>query len=111
MVGLAASLMRAVLERRHEIAIRAALGATPNRAIRAVVREGAGLAGAGVPLGIGGALIAGRALRSLIFGVSPYDAATLAAVAGLVGGFSLLACYLPARRAARVDPLVVLRSE
>jgi predicted permease len=111
MVGLAASLMRAVLERRHEIAIRAALGATPNRAIRAVVREGAGLAGAGVLLGIGGALIAGRALRSLIFGVSPYDAATLAAVAGLVGGFSLLACYLPARRAARVDPLVVLRGE
>jgi len=111
MVGLAASLRRAVLERRREIAIRSALGATPGRAIRAVVGEGAMLAGAGVLLGIGGALGAGRGLRSLIFGVSPYDPATLGGVAVLVGALSLLACYLPARRAAQIDPLAALRAD
>jgi ABC-type antimicrobial peptide transport system permease subunit len=100
-----------VLERRQEIAIRAALGATPGRAIRAVVGEGAALAATGVLVGIAGALAAGRGLGSLIYGVSPYDPATLGAVAVLVGLISLFACYLPARRAARIDPLVVLRSE
>jgi putative ABC transport system permease protein len=111
MVGLAASLMRVVSERRQELAIRAALGASPRRAIASIMREGAVLAAAGVAIGIGGALALGRALGALIHGVSPHDPATLAGVAALVAAASLAACYLPARRAARVDPLVLLRAD
>lgn len=109
MVGLAGSLMRVVSERRQELAIRAALGATPTHAVRGIVGEGSGLAAIGVALGCAGALAMGRALRSLLHGVSPHDPATLAAVCVFVAGVSLLACYLPARRAARIDPLALLR--
>jgi putative ABC transport system permease protein len=111
MVGLAGSLMRVVFERRQELAIRAALGATPGRTVRAIVGEGALMALIGVIVGIGGALAAGRGLRALLHGVSPHDPATLAGVAVLVAAVSLLACYLPARRAAGIDPLTLLRSE
>jgi putative ABC transport system permease protein len=111
MVGLAGSLMRVVSERRQELAIRAALGATPANAVRAIVGEGAILAAAGVALGCAGALGVGRALRTLLHGVSPYDPATLTGVCAFVAAASLLACYVPARRAARIDPLVLLRAE
>jgi putative ABC transport system permease protein len=111
MVGLAGSLMRIVSERRHELAIRSALGATPARAVRGVMNEGALLAGAGIAVGIGGALAIGGTLRALLHGVGPRDPATLIAVAVLVGAASLLACYLPARRAARIDPMALLRGE
>ena len=73
--------------------------------------EGAVLAGAGLVLGIGAALAAGRALASLLSGVSPHDPFTLAGVAIFVAATTLAACYLPARRAARVDPLELLRGE
>jgi putative ABC transport system permease protein len=111
MVGLAGSLARVVHERRQELAIRAALGASPSRAVRTIVNEGAVLAAIGVIIGLVGALAVGRALRSLLHGVSPYDPATLGGVVALVVLVSLLACYVPARRAALVDPLVLLRSE
>ena len=111
MVGLAGSLMRVVSERRQELAIRAALGASPARAVAAIVREGALLAALGVALGIGLALALGRALGTLVRGVSPHDPATLAAVAAIVTLASLAACYAPARRAAAVDPLVLLRAD
>jgi putative ABC transport system permease protein len=111
MVGLAASLMRVVSERRQELAIRAALGATPGRAIRSVVGEGALLAGLGVVLGCAGALGVGRALGTLLHGVSPHDPLTLTAVMLFVAAASLLACYLPARRAAQVEPIAALRAE
>jgi ABC-type antimicrobial peptide transport system permease subunit len=111
MAGLAGTLMRMVLERRQELAIRAALGATPARAIRAILAEGAALAAAGITAGLGGALAAGRALRRFVHGVSPYDPLTLAAVAAVVAAISIVVCYLPARRAARVDPLALLRAE
>ena len=109
MVGLAGSLMRVVSERRQELAIRSALGATPAHAVRSIVGEGSVLAATGVALGCAGALAVGRALRSLLHGVSPHDPATLAAVCAFVAAVSLLACYLPARRAARIDPLALLR--
>jgi putative ABC transport system permease protein len=109
MVGLAGSLMRVVSERRKELAIRAALGATPAHAVRAIVGEGAILAGIGVTIGCAGALSVGRALRSLLHGVSPHDPATITAVCVFVTAASLLACYVPARRAARIDPLALLR--
>jgi ABC-type lipoprotein release transport system permease subunit len=111
MVSLAGSLTRIVFERRQELAIRAALGATPARSVRTIMDEGVVLAGIGVSIGVGGALRVGRALRTLLHGVSPYDPATLVAVVLLVTVVSLLACYLPARRAARVDPLTLLRNE
>jgi putative ABC transport system permease protein len=111
LVGLAGGLARVVSERRYELAIRAALGATPARAVRMVMTEGAVLAGAGLVLGIGAALAAGRALASLLSGVSPHDPFTLAGVAIFVAATTLAACYLPARRAARVDPLELLRGE
>jgi ABC-type antimicrobial peptide transport system permease subunit len=103
--------MRVVSERRQELAIRAALGATPARAIRSVVGEGALLAGLGVALGCAGALAVGRALGTLLYGVSPHDPLTLTAVMVFVAAASLLACYLPARRAAQVEPIAALRAE
>lgn len=109
MVGLAGSLMRVVTERRQELAIRAALGATPAHAVRTIVGEGATLAAIGVAIGCAGALAVGRALRSLLHGVSPHDPGTLAAVCAFVAAASLLACYLPARRAGRIDPIALLR--
>ena len=111
MVGLAGSLTRIVFERRQELAIRAALGATPARSVRTIMDEGVALAAIGVSIGVGGALAVGRALRTLLHGVSPYDPVTLIAVVMLVTVVSLLSCYLPARRAARVDPLTLLRNE
>jgi predicted permease len=109
MVGLAGSLMRVITERRKELAIRAALGATPAHAVRTIVGEGAILAATGVAIGCAGALAVGRALRSLLHGVSPHDPATLIAVCTFVAATSLLACYLPARRAGRIDPIALLR--
>jgi predicted permease len=111
MVGLAGTLMRMVLERRQEIAIRAALGATPRRVIRSIVAEGSTLAALGIAIGLATALIVGRSLRAFLFGVTPSDPVTLAGVVVVVAAATLLACYLPARRAARVDPLVLLRWE
>jgi predicted permease len=111
MVGLAGSLARVVSERRQELAIRAALGATPARTVRTIMHEGVLLAILGVTLGLGGALAAGRALRAFLHGVAPNDPVTLIGVAVFVAATSLAACYLPARRAARIDPLALLRHE
>jgi ABC-type antimicrobial peptide transport system permease subunit len=103
--------MRMVLERRQEIAIRAALGATPRRLIGTIVAEGGTLAATGIAVGLGAAVIVGRSLRAFLYGVTPNDPATLAGVTVAVAAAALLACYLPARRAARVDPIVLLRAE
>jgi putative ABC transport system permease protein len=111
LVGLAGGLARVVSERRYELAIRAALGATPERAVRMVMTEGAVLGGAGLALGIAAALAVGRALGSMLHGVTPYDPVTLAGVAVFVSLTTLAACYIPARRAARVSPLELLRGE
>ena len=75
------------------------------------MREGILLAAIGMAVGCVAALAMGRALATLLHGVSPHDPATLAGVAAFVGAASLLASYIPARRAARVDPLTLLRSE
>jgi predicted permease len=111
LVGLAGGLARVVTERRYELAIRAALGATPARAVRMVMTEGALLAGAGLVLGIAAALASGRAIGSMLHGVSPHDPLTLAAVALFVSVTALAACYVPARRAAGVNPLDLLRGD
>jgi predicted permease len=111
LTGLATALGRSVGERRREIAVRAALGATPERTTRQVLRDGLILSGAGLGLGLAIAASLGRAAAALLFGVSPYDAVTFAGVAIAVALLSILAAWFPARRASRIQPLELLRSE
>lgn len=110
-VGLWGALARGVIERRREIAIRSALGATPAGLVRGVVARGVWLALGGALVGAGGALAAGRVLATLIFGISPYDPESYGVVLGATMVLALAACVLPARRAAAVDPLELLRAE
>jgi ABC-type antimicrobial peptide transport system permease subunit len=98
-----------VSERRHELAVRAALGATPGQTLRALMAHGAALTTGGILLGTLATLAAGNLLASLVHGVSPRDPATLALVAALVSAGALLACYYPARRAAAANPVEALR--
>jgi len=101
----------AVSRQTHDIGIRMALGAGQADVLRLVMRTALRLVGSGVVVGVGASLAATRVLANQLFGVTPYDPATLSAVALLVLGVGLLACYLPARRASRVDPKVALRYE
>lgn len=110
-IGLYGLIARSVAQRTREIGIRVALGAQPHEVIGLVVREGMGLAGMGVALGLVGAVGATRAMSSLLYGVSPTDFATLAVAAVFLGGVALTAIYLPARGATRVDPVEALRRE
>jgi predicted permease len=109
--GLSTALARSVHERRREIAIRAALGATPERATLYVLRDGLALAGIGLALGFGIAAALGKASATLLYAVSPYDLTTYATVATVVGLLALFAAWLPARRASHIQPLELLRSE
>jgi putative ABC transport system permease protein len=100
-----------VAERTREIGIRVALGAQRTDVLRMVLRQGLTLAGVGIAIGIAVALGATRLLTSLLFGTSPSDPATFASVAGLLIAVALSACYVPARSAMKVDPMVALRYE
>lgn len=111
LVGLSAAMTRAVAERRRELAIRGALGASPGRTLRMILGEGTVVTAAGVIAGLGVAAAVGRTLARLLYGVSPYDPLTFGAVALLVGGAGVGICYLAARRALRVDLLELLRAE
>ena len=111
MVGLFGALARAVVERRQELAIRAAVGASPGRLIWLVLRSAVTVTGAGLAAGLLAAAATGRGLASLLYGVGPYDAATFAAVAAVVVLVALAASAIPARRAARLDPMIALRAE
>jgi ABC-type antimicrobial peptide transport system permease subunit len=109
--GIYGVLSGGVTERVREIGVRAALGASPADIVGLVVGRGAVLAGAGLILGLGGAVVGTRAVSALLFGVSRLDAATYFSVAALLAGVALLASALPALRAARIDPAMTLRSE
>jgi putative ABC transport system permease protein len=111
LTGIFALLSRAAAERRREVAIRLALGASPSSIRRMVLRRAALLTGAGLAAGLAGSAAVTRGLQSLLFGVGPHDPLTFAAVVLLVSTASFLAVYLPARRAAAVEPLELLRSE
>jgi predicted permease len=100
-----------VSERTHEIGIRIALGADRKSILQMVLRQGLGLAIAGAAIGLVGAVVVSRLMAGLLYSVRPTDPLTFASVALLLIGVALLACYIPARRATRVDPLVALRHE
>ena len=111
MVGLFGALARAVAERRHELAVRAAVGASPGRLVRLVLRSAFAVTGAGLAAGLLAAAATGRGLASLLYGVGPFDPATFAAAAATVVFAALAATAIPARRAARLDPMTVLRAD
>jgi len=111
MVGIGAVLAFSVSSRTHEIGIRLSIGADAARVRRMVLWEGGVLLIGGVVFGLAAALAASRLLRGLLFGVGPNDPFTLAVVAIVLAGIGLAACWLPAARAARVDPAVALRPE
>jgi len=110
-VGLYGVLTYAVSERTQEIGIRMALGAQRGDVLRMVLRQGMLLVALGIVTGLMGAQGFGRLMRSLLFNVSPTDPATLATIALLLSAVALLACWLPARRATKVDPMEALRYE
>jgi len=111
LAGLYAVMAYSVLQRTHEIGIRMAVGAAPHDVLRLVLSEAARLILAGLTVGLAGSLGLGRALQGLVFGIGARDPLTLGAVAALMGGVALLAAYVPAARAARVDPLIALAGE
>jgi len=110
-IGLYGLLSYETARRTREIGIRIALGAAPRDVLRLVVRQGILVAVIGAILGTGASFAVTRYLQSLLFGVKPNDPATLIGVAILLLAVALLACYVPARRAMRVDPLIALRQE
>ncbi len=101
----------AVSRRTQELGIRMALGAQPADLMRMVIRQGLTPVAIGLALGLAGALAAGRFVAGLLFDVTPYDPPTLGIVLLLVGAVAVIACYVPARRATRIDPMTALRFE
>jgi predicted permease len=110
-VGIYGVLSGSVSERMREIGVRSALGATRRSILTLIVRQGLTLVLVGIVIGVGGAVAATRALVSLMFNVSRLDPLTYLGVGVLLVGVSLLACWLPAWRAARIDPAITLRAE
>jgi putative ABC transport system permease protein len=109
--GLYSLIAYTVAQRTHEIGIRLALGAERRNILQLVLKQGFKLAAIGIALGLVGACAATQALRSLLYGISPTDPVTFVAVPFLLALIALLACWLPARRATRVNPVEALRAE
>jgi putative ABC transport system permease protein len=110
-VGIYVVVAHAVAQRTHEIGVRMALGATIGDVLPLVMRQGFAPVGAGLTVGIGAAIGASQLLREILYGVTPTDAVTYGSVMAILAAVALVACLAPARRAAKIDPLLALRSE
>src|SRR5262249_28401334 len=110
-IGIYGAMSYIVSQRTAEIGIRLALGAQPGNVSRMIVRQGSVVAVAGVVIGLAAAFAGGRVIHSLLYGVSPRDPRVFAGTTALLLGVVVLACWLPARRAARLNPLDALRTE
>ena len=110
-VGLYGVVAYSVSQRTREIGVRMALGAQRSSVYQLILKEAAWLIGAGVVIGLGCSVAAATLIRGLLFGVRSWDVPTLAAVAGVLGISALLASFIPARRAASVNPVDALRAE
>jgi putative ABC transport system permease protein len=110
-IGLYGVISYSVSQRTREIGIRTALGATSKNILWLILRSGLVLTGIGLLIGFAGSFGAGQVLASMLFEVEKFDLATLGSVVILLVGMALLACYLPARRAVRVNPIVALRQD
>jgi putative ABC transport system permease protein len=109
--GIYSVMSCVVAERTHEIGVRMALGARQDEVLTLVVRQGLAFALAGVVVGLLGALALTRFLSNMLYNISSTDSATLGCVSLLLACVAMLACYIPARRATRVEPIVALRYE
>jgi putative ABC transport system permease protein len=110
-VGIYGVMAFAVVRRTREIGIRMALGARRRQVQALVIRDSAIVAGAGLVLGIGGAVWSSRLFEGMLFGITPLDRTTYAAVAAAFAAIAMLAAVIPARRASAVDPVLALRTE
>jgi ABC-type antimicrobial peptide transport system permease subunit len=110
-IGVYATAASALASRTREIGIRTALGASRRAVVGLVLRAGLLPAGTGLAIGTGGPLLAARALEGLLFGVPSRDPVSIATVVVVLGSAAVAACYVPARRAATLDPLIALRAD
>jgi ABC-type antimicrobial peptide transport system permease subunit len=109
-VGIAGVLAFSVSARTNEIGIRMSLGADSGRVQRMILKEGGVLLAIGLVLGVAGAFFAARVIRGLLFGVAPHDPVTLIGVSVMMAAIGIGACWIPALRAARIDPAITTRS-
>jgi putative ABC transport system permease protein len=110
-VGIYGVMTFSVAQRTHEIGLRMALGAAREQVLAVIFKEGLALALVGLAIGLGGAALVGRAMRGMLYGVGSFDFLAFGGVALVLFAAALIACYLPARRATDVDPIVALRYE